>query len=74
MLFASLSNARPMLSSWRDGYNHMRQQSGIEGLTPANAARWLVQSRPQGHHDNLGLQLLLEEKWGARLVAPPYPI
>jgi putative transposase len=38
-LFASLSHARSVLSSWRDDYNHVRPHSGIGGLTPADAAR-----------------------------------
>jgi len=56
-LFASLSHARSVLSGWRHDYNHVRPHSGIGGLTPADAARRLVQTRPQGHHDNPGLQL-----------------
>ena len=56
-LFASLSHARSVLSNWRDDYNHVRPHSGIGGLTPADAARRVVQSRPQGHDDNPGLQL-----------------
>jgi len=56
-LFASLSHARAVLCNWRDDYNHVRPHSGIGGLTPADAARRLVQSRPDGHHDKLGLYL-----------------
>jgi putative transposase len=56
-LFASLSHARSVLSSWRDDYNHVRPHSGIGGLTPADAARRVVQPRPQGHDDQLGLYL-----------------
>lgn len=56
-LFASLSHARSVLSGWRDDYNHVRPHSGIGGLTPADAARRVVQPRPQRHDDNPGLQL-----------------
>lgn len=56
-LFASLSHARSVLSSWRDDYNHVRPHSGIGGLTPADAARRVVQPRPQGHDVSPGLQL-----------------
>ena len=56
-LFASLSHARSVLCNWRDDYNHVRPHSGIDGLTPADAARRLVQHRPDGHHDNPGLYL-----------------
>ena len=56
-LFASLGHARSVLRAWRDDYNHVRPHSGIGGLTPAGAARRLVQPRPQGHHDNPGLYL-----------------
>ena len=56
-LFASLSHARSVLSGWRHDYNHVRPHSGIGGLTPADAARRVVQPRPQGHDDNPGLQL-----------------
>ena len=56
-LFASLSHARSVLGNWRDDYNHVRPHSGIDGLTPADAARRLVQARPEGHHGNPGLYL-----------------
>ena len=56
-LFASLGHARSVLRAWRDDYNHVRPHSGIGGLTPADAARRLVQPRPEGHHDNPGLYL-----------------
>jgi len=56
-LFASLGHARSVLHSWRDDYNHVRPHSGIGGLTPADAARRVVQPRPNEHHDNLGLYL-----------------
>ena len=56
-LFASLSHARSVLSGWRYDYNHVRPHSGIGGLTPADAARRVVQPRPQGHDDNPGLYL-----------------
>jgi len=56
-LFASLSHARSVLSGWCHDYNHVRPHRGIGGLTPADAARRVVQPRPQGHHDNPGLQL-----------------
>ena len=56
-LFASLSHARSVLSNWRDDYNHVRPHSGIGGLTPADAARRVVQPRPQGHDNNPGLYL-----------------
>jgi putative transposase len=56
-LFASLGHARSVLRAWRDDYNHVRPHSGIGGLTPAGAAKRLVQPRPQGHHDNPGLYL-----------------
>jgi putative transposase len=56
-LFASLSHARSVLRNWREDYNHVRPHSGIGGLTPADAARRLVQPRPDGHHDNDGLYL-----------------
>ncbi len=56
-LFASLIHARSVLSGWRDDHNHVRPHSGIGGLTPADAARRVVQSRPHGHDDNPGLQL-----------------
>jgi len=56
-LFASLSHARSVLRNSRDDYNHVRPHSGIGGLTPADAARRLVQPRPDGHHDNPGLYL-----------------
>jgi hypothetical protein len=54
---ASLAHARAVLRRWRDDYNHVRPHSGIGGLTPADAARRVVQPRPQGHHDNPGLYL-----------------
>jgi putative transposase len=47
-LFASLSHARSVLSSWRDDYNHVRPHSGI---------RRVVQLHPQGHDDDPGLYL-----------------
>ncbi|MBB5985035.1 transposase InsO family protein [Sphingobium sp. B1D3A] len=54
-LFASLSHAaRSVLRSWRDDYNHARPHSGIGGLTPADAAKRLVEPRSDGHHDNAG--------------------
>lgn len=56
-LFASLSHARAVLRAWHYDYNHVRPHSGIGGLTPADAARRLVQNRPDGHHDTPGLQL-----------------
>jgi len=56
-LFASLGHARSVLHSWRDDYNHVRPHSGIGGLTPADAARRVVQPRPNEHHDNPGLYL-----------------
>lgn len=56
-LFASLGHARSVLRAWRSDYNHVRPHSGIGGLTPADAARRLVQPRPEGHHDNPGLYL-----------------
>ena len=56
-LFASLSHARSMLSSWRDDYNHVRPHNGIGGLTPTDAARRVVQSRPQGYDDRAGRYL-----------------
>ena len=56
-LFASLGYARCVLRAWRDDYNHVRPHSGIGGLTSAGAARRLVQTRPQGHHDSPGLYL-----------------
>ena len=56
-LFASLSHARSMLSSSRDDYNHVRPHNGIGGLTPTDAARRVVQSRPQGYDDRAGRYL-----------------
>ncbi|MFS0774251.1 IS3 family transposase [Sphingomonas sp. 1P08PE] len=56
-LFVSLGHARSVLRLWRDDYNHVRPHSGIGGLTPADAARRVVQHRPEGHHINPGLQL-----------------
>lgn len=56
-LFSSLGHARSVLRAWHYDYNHVRPHSGIGGLTPADAARRLVQPRPDGHHDNPGLQL-----------------
>ena len=56
-LFLSLAHARSVLRAWRDDYNHVRPHSGIGGLTPADAARTVVQHRPDGHHTNPGLQL-----------------
>ncbi|WP_341208953.1 IS3 family transposase [uncultured Sphingomonas sp.] len=56
-LFVSLGHARSVLRAWRDDYNHVRPHSGIGGLTPADAAGRVVQHRPDGHHDNPGLQL-----------------
>jgi putative transposase len=56
-LFASLSHARSVLQVWRDDYNHVRPHSGIGGLTPAEAARRLVQPGPQGQNENPGLYL-----------------
>ena len=56
-LFASLGHVRSVLRAWRDDYNHVRPHSGIGGLTPAGAARRLVQPNHQGHHDNPGLYL-----------------
>jgi len=56
-LFASLSHARSVRGNWRDDYNHVRPHSGIGGLTPADAARRVVQPRPRGHDDTPGLQL-----------------
>jgi len=56
-LFASLGHARSVLHSGRDDYNHVRPHSGIGGLTPADAARQVVQPRPNEHHDNSGLYL-----------------
>jgi transposase InsO family protein len=56
-LFVSLGHARSVLRLWRDDYNHVRPHSGIGGLTPADAARRVVQHRPDGHHTNPGLQL-----------------
>jgi putative transposase len=54
-LFVSLGHARSVLRLWRDDYNHVRPHSGTGGLTPADAARRVVQPRPDGHHDNPGL-------------------
>ncbi|RSU45202.1 IS3 family transposase [Sphingomonas sp. S-NIH.Pt15_0812] len=56
-LFVSLGHARSVLRLWRDDYNHVRPHSGAGGLTPADAARRVVQHRPEGHHTNPGLQL-----------------
>ena len=56
-LFVSLGHARSVLRLWRDDYNHVRPHSGVGGLTPADAAKRVVQHRPDGHHDNPGLQL-----------------
>jgi putative transposase len=56
-LFSSLGQARSVLRAWHYDYNHVRLHSGIGGLTHADAARRLVQPRPDGHHDNPGLQL-----------------
>ena len=64
-LFASLRHARSVLRNWRDDCNHVRPHSAIGGLTPADAARRLVQPRPDGRHDNPGLYLWLEARWGA---------
>jgi putative transposase len=49
-LFVSLGHARSVLRLWRDDYNHVRPHSGIGGLTPADAARRIVQHRPEEHH------------------------
>lgn len=46
-LFVSLGHARSVLRLWRDDYNHVRPHSGIGGLTPADAARRVVQPRPR---------------------------
>ena len=51
-LFVSLAHARSVLRLWRDDYNHARPHSGVGGLTPADAARRVVQHRPEGHHTN----------------------
>ena len=56
-LFVSLGHARSVLRLWRDDYNHVRPHSGIGGLTPSDAARRVVQHRPEGHDTNPGLQL-----------------
>ncbi|WP_422396611.1 integrase core domain-containing protein [Sphingomonas profundi] len=56
-LFVSLGHARSVLRLRRDDYNHVRPHSGVGGLTPADAARRVVQHRPEGHHTNPGLQL-----------------
>ena len=56
-LFVSLGHARSVLRLWRDDYNHVRPHSGVGGLTPADAARRVAQPRPEGHHNNPGLQL-----------------
>ena len=56
-LFVSLGHARWVLRLWREDYNHVRPHSGVGGLTPADAARRVVQHRPEGHHTNPGLQL-----------------
>nr|WP_239016944.1 IS3 family transposase [Sphingomonas ginkgonis] len=56
-LFVSLGHARSVLRLWRDDYNHVRPHSGVGGLTPADAAKRVVQHRPEGHHTNPGLQL-----------------
>jgi putative transposase len=56
-LFVSLGHARSVLRLWRDDYNHVRPHSGAGGLTPADAARRVVQHRPEGHHPNPGIQL-----------------
>ena len=56
-LFVSLGHARSVLRLWRDDYNHVRPHSGVGGLTPADAARRVVQHRTEGHHTNPGLQL-----------------
>src|SRR3546814_16151266 len=56
-LFVSLGHARSVLRLWRDDYNHVRPHSGVGGLTPADAARRVVQHRHEGHHTNPGLQL-----------------
>ena len=57
VLFLSLARVRAVLQAWRDDYNHVRPHSGIGGLTPADAARRVVQHRPDGHHTDPGLQL-----------------
>lgn len=56
-LFASLSHARSVLSNWRNDYNHVRPHSGIGGLTPADAAKRVVQTHPPGHPGSPGLYL-----------------
>lgn len=55
-LFASLAHARSVLASWQRDYNHVRPHGGLGGLTPADAARQLAATAPQGHHDHPGLQ------------------
>ncbi|WP_220475610.1 transposase [Sphingobium terrigena] len=52
-----MSHALSVLSRWRLDYNHSRPRSGTGGLTPTDAAGRVLQPRPQGHDDNLGLQL-----------------
>jgi len=56
-LFVSLGHARSALRLWRDDYNYMPPHSGIGGLTPADAARRVVQHRPNEHYDNHGSRL-----------------
>lgn len=51
-----LGYARSVLWFRLDDYDHGRLQSGIGGLTPANAAVRAVQHRPKGHHTIPGLQ------------------
>ena len=55
--FVSLAHALSVLRAWRDDYNHVRPHSGRRGLTPADAAKWVVLPRPEGHHTNPGVQL-----------------
>ncbi|WP_446745944.1 integrase core domain-containing protein [Sphingomonas sp. OTU376] len=71
-LFASLSHARSVLSGWRHDYNHVRPHSGIGGLTPADAARRVVQPRPQGHDDNPRTPVMTGGILGST-SALPYP-
>ena len=56
-LFTTMHQVRAELAHWRDDYNHVRPHSGIGGLTPADAARRLVQPAPEAHHDKPGLYL-----------------
>src|SRR3546814_19624906 len=65
-LFVSLGPARSVLRLWRDDYNHVRPPSGVGGLTPADAARRVVQHRHAEDHTTPGLQSRLDKPWGDR--------